>query len=63
LPIFGPVVEMTRFGDYYDMGLHRVENTWLYVNRGVGMEGGHVPRARFMCRPEIAVIELTSSVM
>lgn len=60
LPFIGPVVEMSRFGDYYDMGLHRVGNTWLYVHRGVGMEGGHAPRARFMCRPEIAVIEIVN---
>lgn len=56
---WGDLVKMSRFGDYYDMGLHRVEDSWLYVHRDIGMEGGQAPRARFLCRPEIAVIELT----
>ena len=32
--------------------------TWLYVTRGVGMEGGPAPRVRFFARPEVTVIEL-----
>ncbi|HUT32601.1 MAG TPA: hypothetical protein VNE39_03890 [Planctomycetota bacterium] len=31
-----------------------------YVNRGIGMEGGPVPRVRFCSRPEVTVIELGS---
>ena len=30
----------------------------LFVSRGVGMECGHAPRLRFLCRPELAVIDL-----
>ncbi len=58
LPLLGPLIRIHRMGIWYPAGLHRVESTWLYVNRGIGMEGGRVPRARFMCRPEIAVIDL-----
>lgn len=58
LPIVGALVEMARFGRYFDQGAHRLGRSTLYVNRGVGMEGGHAPRVRFLCRPEIALIEL-----
>jgi predicted MPP superfamily phosphohydrolase len=35
-----------------------VGRTQLYVNRGIGMEGGRIPRVRFCSRPEITVIEV-----
>jgi hypothetical protein len=57
LPLFGPLVTLSRFGNRYARGLYKVGGTWLYVNRGIGMEGG-VPRVRFWARPEIAVIDL-----
>jgi predicted MPP superfamily phosphohydrolase len=40
------------------MGLYRVKGTWLYVSRGLGMEGGHAPRVRFLARPEVTVLDL-----
>jgi len=58
LPFLGEVVRITRHGYWQSRGMHRLKNMWLYVNRGIGNEGG-VPRFRFDCRPEIAVIELT----
>jgi hypothetical protein len=58
LPLLGPLVRISRFGTYYDAGLHRIGGGLLYVNRGIGMEGGRAPRVRFLCRPEIAVLEL-----
>ena len=58
LPLVGPMVRISRAGRYYDIGLHRIGNGWLYVNRGIGMEGGNVPRVRFNCRPEVTVIEI-----
>jgi len=30
----------------------------LYVNRGIGMEGGIAPRIRFCSRPEVTLIEI-----
>lgn len=30
----------------------------IYVNRGIGMEGGRAPRVRFCARPEIAVFDI-----
>jgi len=35
-----------------------VDDTYLYVNRGIGMEGGPAPRVRFWCRPEVSLIEI-----
>ncbi len=40
--------------DEYDMGLFQTPNGPLYVNPGIGY---FVWRARFLCRPEITVIE------
>ena len=59
LPGLGPLVRITREdGNYYAAGLHRHGSMHLYVNRGIGMEGGSVPRVRFNCRPEITLFEL-----
>ena len=56
MPLIGPLVKFSRFGGYYDIGLHRVGEADLYVNRGIGMEGGRTARVRFLCRPEITII-------
>lgn len=58
LPLYGALVTLSKFGKRYESGLHREGATWLHVNRGLGMEGGHAPRVRFFARPEITVIEL-----
>jgi predicted MPP superfamily phosphohydrolase len=58
LPFYGALVTLSKFGKKYESGLHREGSTWLYVTRGVGMEGGPAPRVRFFARPEVTVIEL-----
>ena len=58
LPLYGALVTLSKFGKKYESGLHREGPTWLYVTRGVGMEGGPAPRVRFFARPEVTVIEL-----
>ncbi len=58
LPGYGALLTCSRFGKRYEAGLYRVGSTWLYVNRGIGMEGGFAPRARFCARPELTVIEI-----
>jgi predicted MPP superfamily phosphohydrolase len=58
LPFYGALMTLSRFGKRFEAGLFRVEDTWLYVNRGIGMEGGHAPRVRFCARPELTVIEI-----
>ncbi len=58
LPLIGPLVRISRFGNYVDMGTHQIADGTLYVNRGIGEEGGSTPRLRFLCRPEITLIEI-----
>jgi hypothetical protein len=59
LPLYGAIITLSRFGKRYEAGLYRVDRTSLYVNRGIGMEGGPAPRVRFWARPEITIIEVT----
>lgn len=58
LPFYGALGTLTKFGKRYEAGLYRVGQTWVYVNRGIGMEGGVAPRVRLCARPEVTVIEL-----
>ena len=58
LPLWGAVLTLSKYHKKYEMGLYQVRETAMYVNRGIGMEGGFVPRVRFLCRPEVAVIDL-----
>lgn len=44
-------------GEKYDQGLYRVQDMWLYTNRGLGMAG--IP-IRFNCRPELTLLTLHS---
>jgi predicted MPP superfamily phosphohydrolase len=59
LPLYGAIITLSRFGKRFESGLYRVDSTWLYVNRGIGMEGGNVPRVRFCARPEVTVFEIS----
>lgn len=58
LPFYGALITFSKFGKRFEAGLYREGATWLYVNRGLGMEGGHAPRVRFWARPEVTVIEI-----
>src|SRR2546429_298313 len=43
LPFYGALVTLSKFGKRYESGLYREGDTWLYVTRGIGMEGGPAP--------------------
>lgn len=43
LPLLGELVRISRHGTWESTGLHRKGAMWLYVNRGVGMEGAARP--------------------
>jgi len=58
LPLYGALVTLSRFGKKYERGLYRVSDTWLYVSRGIGMEGESAPRVRFWSRPEVTVFTI-----
>jgi hypothetical protein len=55
LPVIGPLVGMGRYARRYSCGLYKVGATWLYVTRGVGT---YLVRMRFLCRPEVALLDL-----
>lgn len=57
LPFYGALITQSKQGKKYDSGLHKLGNTYIYTNRGIGMEG-HFPRLRFCSRPELTVFEL-----
>ncbi|CAN5755928.1 hypothetical protein BH23GEM6_BH23GEM6_27750 [soil metagenome] len=56
LPLIGALRNPSS--DMYEEGLRRRPWTQVYVSRGVGTI--HLP-ARFLCRPEVAILELTAS--
>ena len=59
IPGIGPVITMSRIPRNQAAGLTKLPSgVLLYVNRGIGMEGGSAPRIRFLCRPEIAVFTI-----
>jgi predicted MPP superfamily phosphohydrolase len=61
LPLYGALITYSRYDKKYERGLHQLSpSSWLYVNRGIGLEG-HPPKARFFARPEITVIEISAA--
>ncbi len=58
MPFYGALVTLSRFGKKYEAGMYTVNETILYINRGIGMEGGHIPRVRFFARPEVTVFDI-----
>jgi len=60
LPLYGALLTLSRFDKKYEAGFYREKDTALYVNRGIGMEGGGAPRVRFWSRPEVTVIDIVA---
>jgi hypothetical protein len=58
LPFYGAVLTASEFGKTYEQGRYTVGPTTLYVSRGLGMEGQGAPRVRFLCPPELVVVNL-----
>jgi len=61
LPFYGALLTLSKYGKRFERGLYPDADGRgfsLYVSRGIGMEGGSVPRVRFCARPEIALLEL-----
>lgn len=57
-PYAGAIITLSKFKTKYQSGMFKVNDTTLYVNRGIGMEGGRAPRVRFFCPPEIAYFDI-----
>jgi uncharacterized protein len=58
LPVYGALLTFSKFDKRFESGRYEIEKTTLYVNRGIGMEGGRAPRVRFWARPEITVFDI-----
>jgi uncharacterized protein len=59
LPWFGPPLVLSRVPHSWAAGLTELPGGGkLLVSRGTGMERGPAPRIRFLCRPELMVIDL-----
>jgi uncharacterized protein len=60
-PIYGAIVTSSAWGKKYEMGRYKIDGTVLYTSRGIGLEGGGAPRARFLCPPEVILWQLTGT--
>jgi uncharacterized protein len=59
VPGFGPPITLSSVPRDWTQGMTELEGgRKLIVSRGIGMERGHAPRLRFLCRPEVIVIDL-----
>lgn len=58
LPFYGAIITSSVYGKRYEMGRYTEGETTLYVSRGLGMEGSVMPRVRFLCPPEIVVVDI-----
>lgn len=56
IPFLGKLIQpLSGYGRKYTSGLFKVDSTYLYVNRGIGTSFFPI---RFLCQPEITLIEL-----
>ena len=59
LPFIGPMITHSVIPHTWAAGLTDLPaGGKLLVSRGIGMERGHAPPMRFLCRPELVVIDL-----
>ena len=59
LPLFDSLVMPTGHSRRWTAGLSDLAGgRKLFISRGIGLERGPAPRLRFLCRPELAVIDL-----
>jgi predicted MPP superfamily phosphohydrolase len=58
LPFYGALITDSRYDKEFEMGQYQLDNMTMYVSRGLGMAGGFAPRVRFLCPPEVVVIDL-----
>lgn len=60
LPGVGALISMSRAGTAFTEGVFRSEGKTSVVTSGVGCESYGLPRARFLCPPEVVVVDLVS---
>ncbi len=58
LPFVGPPVTLMTLPRRFAAGLNDFSGVPLHVSRGIGVERGVAPQIRFLCPPEVCLIEL-----
>ncbi len=59
LPLVGPLMTLSQVPRSWASGVTSLgEERTLIVSRGVGMERSRAPQLRFLCRPQLVVIEV-----
>ncbi|MEJ2551085.1 MAG: metallophosphoesterase [Anaerolineales bacterium] len=59
LPLIGPIFTLSRVPRAWAAGITQIApGQYLIVSRGIGMERGNAPRLRFLCRPELLIVDL-----
>ena len=59
VPLLGPIFTLSRVPRAWAAGVTEVQpGSTLVVSRGIGMEREDAPRLRFLCRPELILIDL-----
>ena len=59
IPLLGPVFTLSQIPRSWASGMTEiVPGRYLIVSRGIGMERMNAPRMRFLCRPELVVLDL-----
>jgi hypothetical protein len=60
LPGIGPLMTLSEVSRSWASGLTEISpGQHLLVSRGIGMERGEAPRMRFLCRPELIIVEIS----
>jgi predicted MPP superfamily phosphohydrolase len=59
LPFIGAPYTKTRIDRRYASGLNDYAGIPIHVSAGIGMERGTAPQIRFLCPPEISVLDVS----
>ena len=59
LPFVGPLLTLSQVPRSWASGVTEITpGKTLVVSRGIGMERGNAPRMRFLCRPQLVILDL-----
>jgi len=62
IPFFGPIMTLSEVPRSWTSGVTAIEpGKTLIVSRGIGMERSYTPQMRFLCRPELIILDLVPS--
>ncbi|MBN2005056.1 MAG: metallophosphoesterase [Anaerolineae bacterium] len=64
LPILGPILTLSAVPREWASGVTEIApGKTLIVSNGIGLERGQAPRLRFLCRPEVIIVDLVPEVV